>query len=221
MIKAIETEYKGYKFRSRLEARWAVFFDELNIAYQYEPEGFDKGNGVKWLPDFYLTDLDMYVEVKGTDEQLRKDFYKLGAFVDWEGPLDQQIMILGNIPDYNEIENAGGVYYWLPAFIKLRCNKGVYGDYVTFRIDETDEVYISDMGVEPNLDWDCEACAFEDTDYSEQIKNGEEIGWFNDDDFTINDELISNKCCDYKEVERLRKAYKKARQARFEHGETP
>lgn len=27
-IKAIDTIYKGYKFRSRLEARWAVFFDE-------------------------------------------------------------------------------------------------------------------------------------------------------------------------------------------------
>ena len=27
MIKAIPTEYKGYRFRSRLEARWAVFFD--------------------------------------------------------------------------------------------------------------------------------------------------------------------------------------------------
>ena len=26
-IKAIETYYKGYRFRSRLEARWAVFFD--------------------------------------------------------------------------------------------------------------------------------------------------------------------------------------------------
>jgi hypothetical protein len=25
--KAIETHYKGYRFRSRLEARWAVFFD--------------------------------------------------------------------------------------------------------------------------------------------------------------------------------------------------
>lgn len=25
----IETEYKGYRFRSRLEARWAVFFDTL------------------------------------------------------------------------------------------------------------------------------------------------------------------------------------------------
>ena len=31
LIKAIETEYNGYKFRSRLEARWAVFFDALGV----------------------------------------------------------------------------------------------------------------------------------------------------------------------------------------------
>ena len=39
-IKAIETYYKGYRFRSRLEARWAVFFDAAGIKYEYEPEGF-------------------------------------------------------------------------------------------------------------------------------------------------------------------------------------
>jgi hypothetical protein len=26
-IQAIETVYRGHRFRSRLEARWAVFFD--------------------------------------------------------------------------------------------------------------------------------------------------------------------------------------------------
>jgi hypothetical protein len=31
----------GYRFRSRLEARWAVFFDVAGIPWQYEPEGFD------------------------------------------------------------------------------------------------------------------------------------------------------------------------------------
>jgi hypothetical protein len=36
-IKPIETEYGGYKFRSRLEARWAVFFDTAKIKYEYEP----------------------------------------------------------------------------------------------------------------------------------------------------------------------------------------
>ncbi len=38
-IKAIDTVYNGYKFRSRLEARWAVFFDAAGIKYEYEPEG--------------------------------------------------------------------------------------------------------------------------------------------------------------------------------------
>lgn len=62
-IKAIETHYKGYRFRSRLEARWAVFFDHMGIEYQYEPEGFDF-NGVWYLPDFYLPQVEMYAEVK-------------------------------------------------------------------------------------------------------------------------------------------------------------
>lgn len=51
-LKAIQTEYKGYLFRSRLEARWAVFFDRIGIPFTYEPEGFDLG-GTWYLPDFY------------------------------------------------------------------------------------------------------------------------------------------------------------------------
>ena len=50
VIKAIETKYKGYRFRSRREARWAVFFDKLNVVYEYEPEGFDL-DGLWYLPD--------------------------------------------------------------------------------------------------------------------------------------------------------------------------
>ena len=30
-LKPIDTEYKGYRFRSRLEARWAVFFDAMEV----------------------------------------------------------------------------------------------------------------------------------------------------------------------------------------------
>ena len=30
-FKAVETVYKVYRFRSRLEARWAIFFDSLGI----------------------------------------------------------------------------------------------------------------------------------------------------------------------------------------------
>ena len=42
MIKAIETKYNGYKFRSRTEAKWAYVFDKLNIKYLYENEGMNQ-----------------------------------------------------------------------------------------------------------------------------------------------------------------------------------
>ena len=76
MIKAIETQYKGYKFRSRLEARWAVFFDAMNIEYQYEVEGFDL-DGVWYLPDFYLPRFNCWVEVKGNTKSFDEDMQKL------------------------------------------------------------------------------------------------------------------------------------------------
>lgn len=68
-IKPIETEYSGVRFRSRLEARWAVFFDALGISWEYEPEGFELPSGRRYLPDFRLRwpgeeHLIYYAEVK-------------------------------------------------------------------------------------------------------------------------------------------------------------
>ena len=65
LIKAIDTEYAGHLFRSRLEARWAVFFDYLisktrldrsppNFTWEYEPQGFELPSGQRYLPDFRL-----------------------------------------------------------------------------------------------------------------------------------------------------------------------
>ena len=48
-IAAIPTLYRGRMYRSRLEARWAAFFDRLGWTYEYEP--FDLG---AWSPDFLL-----------------------------------------------------------------------------------------------------------------------------------------------------------------------
>jgi len=62
-VQAIETFYKGYRFRSRLEARWAVFFETLGMKWQYEVEGFELPSG-RYLPDFYLPDYKCYFEVK-------------------------------------------------------------------------------------------------------------------------------------------------------------
>lgn len=65
-LKPIETHYNGYRFRSRLEAKWAVFFDVLGLRYEYEREGFDL-DGRRYLPDFWLPEKDCWVEIKGAE----------------------------------------------------------------------------------------------------------------------------------------------------------
>lgn len=82
MIKPIETEYKGDLFRSRLEARWAVFFDCVNLKYQYEPDGYQIGD-IRYLPDFYLPDLDSFVEIKPYEPPI-DELRKVQAFADYK-----------------------------------------------------------------------------------------------------------------------------------------
>lgn len=83
-MKAIETRYKGYRFRSRLEARWAVFFDALKIGWEYEPEGYELKDGTRYLPDFKLLDTgqvpDIYIEIKGSFPLPARDAQKLWDF---------------------------------------------------------------------------------------------------------------------------------------------
>lgn len=110
-IKPIETIYNGYKFRSRLEARWAVFFDAMGIKYEYEPEGFRLQDGSCYLPDFRIYVASrihknpIYAEVKGcmTDN----DYRKVCLFSE-----EYPILILGGIPkDHWEWRSANDEDY--------------------------------------------------------------------------------------------------------------
>lgn len=65
-MRAIETTYRGCRFRSRLEARWAVALDAAEIAWAYELEGFVLADGRHYLPDFYLSEVNAFVEIKPT-----------------------------------------------------------------------------------------------------------------------------------------------------------
>lgn len=59
-IEAMPTTYHGIRFRSKLEARWAFFMDELDIGWDYEP------NGPNTAPDFAVYDAKYtLMEVKG------------------------------------------------------------------------------------------------------------------------------------------------------------
>lgn len=61
-IKPIETLYRGHYFRSKAEARFAVFLDCLGVKWDYEPQGFDLGNGLKYLPDFKIYNVEIWDE---------------------------------------------------------------------------------------------------------------------------------------------------------------
>ena len=101
MIKAIETRYKGYRFRSRLEARWAVFFDALGLKWEYEPEGFELPSG-RYLPDFKLlgigvTRKSIYTEVKpegGDSAKARELANVVGSVLLLDGPPDNRYYTL-------------------------------------------------------------------------------------------------------------------------------
>lgn len=102
-IKPIETRYAGHRFRSRLEARWAVFFDTLNIRWEYEPQGYLIGpeHDRPYLPDFWLPEPSIWVEVKGDESTL--DLHQLAdaAVPHWglpDSPHEQRMLLLGPIP---------------------------------------------------------------------------------------------------------------------------
>ena len=113
-MKAIDTVYNGYKFRSRLEARWAVFFDEAGITWEYEKEGYDLGDGVYYLPDFWLPQLDMFAEIKGTIPN-KKEMEKAGVLSEQSRKI---VGVLGNIPTANSMFENWEEKYFGYAFLK-------------------------------------------------------------------------------------------------------
>lgn len=74
---SIDTYYDRNYFRSRLEARWAVFFNKAGIKYQYEPQGFKSDSGEMYLPDFYLPETYLrYGSNKGVYVEIKPDIFK-------------------------------------------------------------------------------------------------------------------------------------------------
>ena len=80
-IKAIPTELGGVTYRSRLEARWAAFFDALGADPIFEHQGYEV-HGKGYLPDFYLAAWKVYVEVKPAHPGAQVTD-KLWALDDW------------------------------------------------------------------------------------------------------------------------------------------
>ncbi len=91
---AITTLYRGIEYRSRLEARWAAFFDRIGWEHTYEP--FDADG---YIPDFVIHgDLPLLVEIKPasslTDYQAPIEKMQRGLAGHWQ----RDLLILGLTP---------------------------------------------------------------------------------------------------------------------------
>ncbi len=92
-IKAVITRYKTIRFRSRLEARWAVFFDVLGIEWLYESRSVDLG-WCLYIPDFWLPQYRLYAEVKPGDFTPR-EMVKVATLV---GKTNEECLLLSGPP---------------------------------------------------------------------------------------------------------------------------
>lgn len=127
-IKPIETQYKGYCFRSRLEARWAVFFDALGVPYEYEVEGYDLGETGWYLPDFYLPHQHAWVEVKGAEptHQERQRCHALSV-----ARQELVVLVSGNV-GAELIDGFSDAYHLVP---QIECFAGDFDDPATWHWD--------------------------------------------------------------------------------------
>ena len=138
-IKPIETIYNGYRFRSRLEARWAVFFDRMGISYEYEKEGYQLENGEKYLPDFWLPDNNQFLEVKPTKftKQERNKCVLLSKGTGFV------VILADGIPDikcYEQIyyhpKECKEAFGFISPWIMLWYHKGEVGNWETSGTEE-------------------------------------------------------------------------------------
>ena len=213
MIKAIETEYNGYKFRSRLEARWAVFFDALGVKYEYEPEGFNLGNGRYYLPDFRVKcwgtrgeiedkPFDLYIEVKGKmtyeDAEKIKDFVG-NSWPSWETvelfPLDEQDDAFNKL--WEETESTRNKVLIVGNIPDEGCSHSS-SDLGAYEYMDGQEIYPFNYEL---IDGDYFAAY-------PAAHQGKFFLWGDDSNYIWN-------------VSEVETAYRKARQARFEHGQKP
>lgn len=103
-INAIPTQYGGINFRSRLEAKWACFFDALGWTWDYEPLDL-----AGYIPDFLITVLGPSPYASGHDlppQQMLVECKPFGTLSEiqreWQTKIEQtwngSALLVGNAP---------------------------------------------------------------------------------------------------------------------------
>lgn len=106
---SIPTEYGGIVFRSRTEARWAFFFDQLDIRWEYETQPFVP-KGIAYLPDFLIFGAlgTIWTEVKGAWENDPEGIQKFRTFASWRPQPSRAALIVGNPAPRAPVTVTGG-----------------------------------------------------------------------------------------------------------------
>lgn len=202
MIKPIQTAYAGCLFRSRLEARWAVFFDTIGTRWEYEAQGYElphrltlADGTIRYLPDFWLPEVGAHVEVKGSltdDEMLRL----LDCAAALSAPLGgcgegPSLIICGQLPRPGENRHPVWTHMHKGDLLAAPFPYGMAG-----RQCENWPVLARDVGGAVD-----DVCA----EAPEHIRSA----------------LLNGIPCRVAGFSLFDAAYTRARSARFEHGETP
>lgn len=192
-IAPLETRYAGCHFRSRTEARWAVFFNALGIPWQYEPQGFAIGDGA-YLPDFRLPQSRTWVEVKGDERDVlnKAELYAAaaaGALPDTENSwgTDAGLLLLGPVPDVEH-----GDLLPTHTVIQHEAGVGLHRSFVAFHSQRSLQIVATWL----------------DTAQPPDLPSRREIP------FTATSVFQDAEVRDH-----AARAYRAAREARFEHGE--
>jgi len=78
-VSSLGTLYKEIVFRSRLEARWAMFFDLIKLKWYYEPFIFELSTQQTYRPDFYVDRVGFF-EIKPSYKMFQKNQKKYQVF---------------------------------------------------------------------------------------------------------------------------------------------
>jgi hypothetical protein len=63
--------------RSGFEVMYALILEKENIEWKYEPKCFQLLNGLRYTPDFYLPEQNLWIDVKGQITEKHKNKHKL------------------------------------------------------------------------------------------------------------------------------------------------
>ena len=217
-MKPIETRAYGYRFRSRLEARWAVFFQTLGLQWEYEPEGFDLG-GELYLPDFRVTtgDLVYWYEIKprvwvgDKGKSIKFDLFR--AQLDKEANPNVEARLVTGDP----LDNFSYSERYCP-----RCGRPTNVDYVSGpcapHTPSGSGSLLDLLGLNCLMGFLCDPC---DHNTPSGSGNPEKAGFAGVNYWPEKGSIMISMSGYELMIEKLHTAAEIARSARFEHGEQP